>query len=64
MTEITSCILSQYLWYSESTQVVKASVHLSIMFCNFLVVLVQLKNGMNLRENTIYMRVLALHGHN
>ena len=27
MTEITSCILSQYLWYKANTQVHKTSIH-------------------------------------
>ena len=36
----------------------------SIMFRNILVTIVPLKNGMNLRDNTIYMKVLILNAYN
>ena len=63
MTEIRSRILSRYLWYNESIQVDKASVHffksflkkVSTMFRNFLV---------NLRENSTYMKVPIFNGYN
>ena len=70
MTEIPSCILSQYMWYNKSIQVDKASVHFlafsgkSINYVShfFLLTMVPLKNGMNLRENTTYMKVLHTFG--
>ena len=34
------------------------------MFRNFLVAMVPLKNGMNLKENTTYMKVHILNGYN
>ena len=63
MTETRSRILSRYLWYNESIQVDKASVHflksflkkVSTMFRNFLV---------NLRENSSYTKVPIFNGYN
>ena len=52
MTDTPACILSQYLWYNRSIQMDKAS-EVSVMFRNFLVTMVPLKKGLNLRENTI-----------
>ena len=56
MTEIPSCILSQYLWYNVNIQVDKISIHFSrfsekilIMFHNFLTTMGPLKNGISLR---------------
>ena len=61
MTEIPSCILPQFLWYNRSIKVDKNSAHvlqfslkISVMFLNFLVTIVSLKNGMNFKENTTY----------
>ena len=57
VAEISSCILSQYLWYNKSIQLDKASVHFltfsekglnyknSQIFRNFLVTIVPSKNG-------------------
>ena len=73
MTEIPSCILFQYLWYNVNMQVDKASIQFSrfsekkktlIMFPNFLIKMAPLKNGMILRENTIYIRILIFSGYN
>ena len=58
MTEIRSCILSQYLWYSKSIEVDKASV----LFLKFFGK--KKKKGVNLRENTTYMKVHVLNGYN
>ena len=67
MIEITSFILSQYLWYNESIHVDEASVHslqfpeiLSVMFCNFLVTMYSLnkwhkfKRQYSLPENSFF----------
>ena len=60
MTEIPSCILSQYLWYNANIQVDKRSIQFSqfleknIMFSQ----LTPLKNGITLRQNTMYMKIL------
>ena len=66
MTEIPSCILSQYAWYNTSIKVDKASVHFLKFYekninisRNFLMALVPLKNGMDLRGNTTYTKVIA-----
>ena len=66
MAEIPSCILSQYAWYNKSIKVDKASVHFLKfyekninIFRNFLMTLVSLKNGMDLRGNTTYTKVIA-----
>ena len=55
MSEIPSYIFSKYVWYNERIQEDKASVHvlqfsnqISIMFCNFSVKNVLLKDGRNL----------------
>lgn len=57
MTEIPSCNLSRYLWYNESIQVDKASVHFLEFSENSINHVSQhfsdsrpSKNGMNLRE--------------
>ena len=57
MTQIPSCIFSQYLWCSANIQVDKTSVQFSqfskkafIMFPSFLIKMAPLKNGMILRE--------------
>ena len=72
ITEVPICILSQYLWYYRSIQVDNSSVYflkfsekkISIMFPNFLVTMDPLNNGMNLRENTTYMKVFIFNGYN
>ena len=56
MTEIPSCILSQYMWQGADVQIDKTSIQFSrnrnlIMFHNFLITIAPLKNGMNLRKN-------------
>ena len=65
-TEITSFILSPYLWYNDSIHVEKSSVDfllfpeiLSVMFSNFLVTMYSLKNGRSSRENTIHLNIFA-----
>ena len=70
MTEIPSCTLSQYLWYNVNIQVDKTSIHFSrfskrniIMFHNFLTRMALLKYGKNLRENTIYTKILIFNGY-
>ena len=58
-------ILRQYMWYNASIKVDKTFVQFSWfseknMFHNFLVTMVApLKNGMNLRENEIYVKILV-----
>ena len=71
MTEIHSCILSQYLRYNENIQVEKSSVRFLKVFpkninypSNFLVTIVPLKNGTSLRENATYMKVIIFNGYN
>ena len=71
ITEIPSCILSQYLWYNRSIQVDNSSVYflkfsnkISIMFPNFLMTMDPLNNDMNLRENTTYIKVSIFNGYN
>ena len=71
MTDIPSCLLSQYLWYNANIQVDKTSIHFSrffekilIMFHKFLITMTPLKNGISLRENTIYIRILIFNGYN
>ena len=75
ITEIPSCILSQYLLYNGSIQVDNAYVYFllnfsekktcfPIMFRNFLVTMDPLNNGMNLRENTTYMKIFIFNGYN
>ena len=63
MTEIPSCILSHYLWYNVNIQVDKTCIHFpqfseKILFQNLLITMALLKNGISLRENTIYIRNL------
>ena len=65
MTEVPSCIFSEYLRYWQSIQVDNAPVHfysfpkkVSSSFRNFLVSMVPLKNSMNLRENAICMKIV------
>ena len=68
MTEIPSCILSQYLWYNANIQI-KTFIHFSwfseknIMF-HVLIIMAPLKNDISLRENTIYIRILIFNGYN
>ena len=71
ITEIPSWILPQHLWYNRSIQKDNASVYFfkfskktSIMFLNLLVALDPLSNGINLRENTAYMKVFNFNGYN
>ena len=74
MTEIPSNILSQYLWYNANVQVDETSIHvfifhgfpknILIIFHNFLITMALLKNGMILRENMIYIRILVFNGYN
>ena len=71
MAEIPSCILSQYLWYNNSIQVDKASNHFltfSEKSINYVSQVFgdngSIKNGMNSRENTTYMKVHILNGYN
>ena len=71
MAEIPSCILSQYLWYNKSIQVDKASNHFltfSEKSINYVSQVFgdngSIKNGMNSRENTTYMKVHILNGYN
>ena len=71
MTEIPSCILSQYMWYNANIQADKTSIqflrfskkknhYVSQLFNSN----GSIKNGMNLRENTIYMRIIIFNGCN
>ena len=76
ITEIPSRILSQYLWYNANIQVDlrvqrKTSIQFSrfskivyIMFHTFLRTMALLKNGINLREITIYMKIRIFNGCN
>ena len=71
MTEIPTCILSQYLRYNENIQAKKSSVHFLKVFpkninyaSDFLVTIVPLKNGTSLRENATYMKVIVFNGYN
>ena len=71
MTDIHSCLLSQYLWYNANIQVDETSIHFSrffekilIMSHKFLITMTPLKNGISLRENTIYIRILIFNGYN
>ena len=71
ITEIPSCILWQYPWYNGSIQVDNASVYFlkfskktSIIFRYFFVTMDPLNNGMNLRQNTAYMKVFVFNGYN
>ena len=70
ITEVPSCILSQYLWYSRSIQMDNFSGYFlkfsekKIMFRNFLVTMDSLKNDMNLRNNTTYMKIFIFNGYN
>ena len=61
MTEIPSCILSQYLWYNANIQVDKKIL---VRFHNFLVTMATLKNGISLRESTIYIRIIIFSEYN
>ena len=63
MTEIPSCILSQYMWYNV-VQIKplfnfygfsKKKIHYVSQLFNSNG---SIKNGMNLRENTIYKRII------
>ena len=59
MTEIPSCILSQYLWYNANIQVDKRSIQFSqFLEKNMFSQLAPLKNGITLRQNTMYMKIL------
>ena len=70
ITEITSCILPQYLWYNENIQIDKNPVYflrfsekISIMFHNILLTIGTIeKNSMNLRKDTIYIKIIAFSG--
>ena len=71
ITEIPPCILWQYPWYNGSIQVDNASVYFlkfskktSIIFRYFFVTMDPLNNGMNLRQNTAYMKVFVFNGYN
>ena len=71
ITEVPSCILPQYLWYNRIIQVDNFSVYflkfskkISTMFLNFLMTMDPLNNGINLRENTTYMKVFIFTGYN
>ena len=71
MLEIPSGILSQYLWYNTNIQVDKTSIQFSrfsekmfIMFYKNLLTMAPLKNRMNLREKTIYMKIRIFNGCN
>ena len=60
MTEIPSCILSQYLWYNANIQI-KTFIHFSWfseknMF-HVLIIMAPLKNDISLRENTILFSI-------
>ena len=62
ITEVPSCILSQYRWYNRNIQVDNSCVYflklrISIMFPNFLLTMDPLNNSMNLRQNTTYKKV-------
>ena len=69
MTEIPSCILSQYMWYNANIQVDKTPIQFSrssekILFHNFLITVAPIKNGWhnvkreyNLRENSYFQWV-------
>ena len=71
VTEMRSCILSQYLWYNQSIQVDKKLIYLVrfsekilIRFLNFFDQMAPLKNGMNLRLNMNCMKILTFNGCN
>ena len=72
ITEVPSCILSQYLWCNKSIQVDNSSVYflkfpkkkISVMFPKVLVPIYPLNSGMKLRENTTYMKVFIFNGYN
>ena len=65
MTEIPSCILSQYLWYNANIQVDKTSIPFSRFSEKNINQVTQLfnnngsiENGISLGESTIYMRII------
>ena len=70
MAAVPFCILPQYLWYNEIILTDEASVNFllffkeTVMFRNFLVTMVPLKNGMNLRENTTCIKFFTFNGCN
>ena len=71
MSQIPSCILSQYMWYNANLQVGKTSIHFSRFsekninyVWNFLITITLLKNSISLRENTIYIRIPIFNRYN
>ena len=72
MTEIPSYILCQYMWYNADIQVDKTSSQFSGFSekkdIHYILKLFSdncsIESGMNLRENTIYMKIPTLRGWN
>ena len=67
VTEIPTCVLSQFLWYNKSIQVEncycfskKIINYVSQLFSD----IVSLQYGMNLGENTTYMKIHTFNGYN
>ena len=71
ITVIPFRILLQYMWYNADIQVDKTSIHFLRFFEKNIKYVSQLcnsngsiKNGIRLRENTIYIRILIFNGYN